>query len=129
MCEKSEGIRRRSEVSEKREAQKGAVTPNDILQFGEVRVDRETGVVTRADMTERLTCKELQLLVALICHEGRVVSREDLYNEVWGSGYLGNTRTVDVHVKELRRKLGRDDVILTVYRKGYCLGYGRNKAE
>jgi len=116
-------------VSEKRDAQKGSVTPSGVLKLGDIRVDRETGTVTRAGMTERLTRKELQLLKTLIRHEGRVVSREDLYNEVWGSGYLGNTRTVDVHVKQLRRKLGRDDVILTVYGKGYCFGYGRNEAE
>ncbi len=131
MHEKSECIRSgRSKVSEKREAQKGDVTENgNVLTLGDVRVDRETGIVTRADTTKRLTCKELQLLEALIRYEGRIVTREELYTEVWGSDYLGNTRTVDVHVKQLRRKLGRDDMILTAYKKGYYFGYGGKAAE
>lgn len=68
---------------------------------------------------ESLTHKEKLLLIAFLRHPGEVLSREWLLNEVWGYEFLGESRTVDVHVKELRRKLSLNDRIETIYKIGY----------
>jgi len=73
-----------------------------------------------------LTPREFDLLAFLARHPGRVVSREELLRKVWGYDYLGETRTVDVHVRRLRRKLGdRERVVETVTGAGYKLIAGR----
>ena len=68
-----------------------------------------------------LTYKEFELLKFLVQHPGRVFSREQLLQEVWGYDYFGGTRTVDVHVRRLRAKLGSDheQLITTVRNVGY----------
>ena len=66
-----------------------------------------------------LTGKEFDLLVYLVENAGIVVSRDQLLDRVWGMSYAGGTRTVDVHVAQLRRKLGRPDSIRTVRGSGY----------
>ena len=68
-----------------------------------------------------LTYKEFELLYFLVRHPGRVFSREQLLKDVWGYDYFGGTRTVDVHVRRLRAKLGQDydKVIATVRNVGY----------
>lgn len=68
-----------------------------------------------------LTFKEFELLRFLAQHPGRVFSREQLLSEVWGYDYFGGTRTVDVHVRRLRAKLGDlESLIGTVRNRGYC---------
>jgi DNA-binding response OmpR family regulator len=66
-----------------------------------------------------LTAKEFNLLAYLGERAGKVVSRETLLDRVWGMSYAGGTRTVDVHVAQLRRKLGRPELIRTVRGAGY----------
>jgi len=66
-----------------------------------------------------LTAKEFDLLAWLVEHNGIVFSREQLLDRVWGMAYHGGTRTVDVHVAQLRRKLGRPELIRTVRGAGY----------
>ena len=66
-----------------------------------------------------LTGKEFDLLAYLLENAGIVVSRDQLLDRVWGMSYAGGTRTVDVHVAQLRRKLGRPDSIRTVRGSGY----------
>jgi DNA-binding response OmpR family regulator len=68
-----------------------------------------------------LTYKEFELLYFLVKHAGRVFSREQLLQDVWGYDYFGGTRTVDVHVRRLRAKLGHEyeKVIATVRNVGY----------
>ena len=67
----------------------------------------------------RLTQKEFDLLVHLVSHPGVVYTREELLEHAWQLDYPGGTRTVDVHVAQLRRKLARPDVIETVHGVGY----------
>jgi DNA-binding response OmpR family regulator len=75
-----------------------------------------------------LTYKEFELLHFLAGHPGRVFTREQLLSEVWGTDYFGGTRTVDVHVRRLRAKLGdHEGLISTVRGVGY--GFARARAE
>jgi DNA-binding response OmpR family regulator len=68
-----------------------------------------------------LTFKEFELLRFLAQHQGRVFSREQLLSEVWGYDYFGGTRTVDVHIRRLRAKLGDLEALIgTVRNRGYC---------
>ena len=82
-------------------------------------VDPQAREVRVADEVVELTGKEFDLLVYLVENAGIVVSRDQLLDHVWGMSYAGGTRTVDVHVAQLRRKLGRPDSIRTVRGSGY----------
>ncbi|MGD2122412.1 MAG: response regulator transcription factor [Gemmatimonadota bacterium] len=97
-----------------------------VMTFGEVDVSPATRTVTRAGDPVDLTPKEFDLLVALLERRGAVISRQELLKEVWGYGNADiNTRTVDVHLSELRRKLEEDAAnpryLLTVRKAGYRL--------
>jgi two-component system alkaline phosphatase synthesis response regulator PhoP len=66
-----------------------------------------------------LTAIEFDLLRALVENRGRVLSREQLLEKVWGADYFGEQRVVDVHLGHVRQKLGRDELIVTVRGVGY----------
>ncbi len=91
----------------------------DVLHLGEVELHRGERVALTGGQEVKLTGKEFDLLTILIENAGLVLSREKLLDEVWGMTYPGNTRTVDVHIAQLRRKLGLQDLILTVRGAGY----------
>ena len=91
----------------------------ETLERGDVEVRRDAREVTAAGEQVELTSKEFDLLAWLLQHAGIVFSREQLLDRVWGMAYHGGTRTVDVHVAQLRRKLGRPDLIRTVRGSGY----------
>ena len=109
------GIRARSAVLRRT----GRSTRADLLELGDVAVDPQAREVRVADEVVELTGKEFDLLVYLVENAGIVVSRDQLLDRVWGMSYAGGTRTVDVHVAQLRRKLGRPDSIRTVRGSGY----------
>jgi DNA-binding response OmpR family regulator len=96
-----------------------------VERFGEVEVNRAARVVRRAGTAVALKPKEYDLLVALLDRRGSVASRLDLLKHVWGYQEEVMTRTVDIHVAELRRKLERDPAqpahIVTVRKVGYRL--------
>lgn len=105
------------------------------LDAGETTKVNSAGVVIdEANFTARLhgrplglTYKEFELLYFLVGHPGRVFTREQLLSEVWGTDYFGGTRTVDVHVRRLRAKLGEHDgLISTVRGVGYGFARGRD---
>jgi DNA-binding response OmpR family regulator len=93
------------------------------VRFGDVEVNRATHVVRRAGEPVPLTPKEYDLLVALVDRHGAVAPRHELLREVWGYRAEVSSRTVDIHVAELRRKLepnpGEPRHILTVWKVGY----------
>jgi DNA-binding response OmpR family regulator len=90
------------------------------LSLGTVVVDREARRVTVADAEVDLTPTEFELLTHLVGHPDRVFSREELLSTVWGYAAAAGTRTVDVHVAQLRAKLGDDAPIRTVRGVGYA---------
>ena len=94
-----------------------------IARFGDVEVNFDTHVVRRSGQPVALTPKEYDLLVALISRRGAVARRDELLDEVWGYRPDVSTRTIDIHVSELRRKLERDPSsprhVVTVWKVGY----------
>src|SRR5213078_2803160 len=92
---------------------------DETLELGDVELRRDAREVKVAGEPVELTAKEFDLLAWLVEHNGIVFSREQLLDRVWGMAYHGGTRTVDVHVAQLRRKLGRPDLIRTVRGAGY----------
>jgi DNA-binding response OmpR family regulator len=97
--------------------------PAKILCAANICVDMEQLRVTVDGNRVDLTLKEIELLYFLIKHAGRVFSREDLLGYVWNFDFIGGTRTVDAHVKNLRRKLGAHSqwTIQTLWGIGYSL--------
>jgi DNA-binding response OmpR family regulator len=91
----------------------------DVLALGDVELKRDAREVEVDGETVELTTKEFDLLAALLENPGIVISRDQLLDRVWGMTYPGGTRTVDVHVAQLRRKLGRPELIRTVRGAGY----------
>jgi len=100
-----------------------AIPRVEELGFGDVRINPMASTVTKGGHPVALTPKELDLLLALVRHPGVVLSRVSLLREVWGHRAEVMTRTVDIHVAELRRKL--EDVpakprhFVTVWKRGY----------
>jgi two-component system response regulator RegX3 len=79
-----------------------------VLEAGDVRIDLDTHVATRAGEPLDLTVKEFELLRVLLENAGKVVRRDKLVHEVWDPAWFGSTKTLDVHVSALRKKLGDD---------------------
>ena len=97
----------------------------DTLEAGPVRMDVERHVVTVEGVEQRLPLKEFELLEMFLRNPGRVLTRGQLIDRVWGSDYVGDTKTLDVHVKRLRAKLEPDPsepkYLVTVRGLGYKL--------
>jgi DNA-binding response OmpR family regulator len=91
----------------------------DVLSLGDVTVDLGSHDVTSGGAPVELTAKEFDLLSYFLSHPGAVLSRDQLLDRVWGQEYPGGTRTVDVHVAQIRRKLGRPGLIRTLRNAGY----------
>jgi two-component system alkaline phosphatase synthesis response regulator PhoP len=90
-----------------------------ILSFRHVRIDVGAHTVSVDDQPVELTSIEFDLLRALAEYHGRVLSREQLLERIWGADYFGETRVVDVHLGHVRQKLGNDAIIVTVRGVGY----------
>lgn len=99
------------------------LTKDTILSFAQLTINRQEYVATSSGITVQLTSKEMDLLWHLASHPGRVFSREQLLESIWGYEYFGDTRTVDTHIKRIRQKLEvKDDSswdIKTVWGVGY----------
>ncbi len=91
----------------------------EVLSFAHVVIDVDARLVEVDGKQVSLTALEFDLLKALAESRGRVLTREQLLEKVWGMDYYGEIRVVDVHIANLRRKLGRDDLIETVRGVGY----------
>jgi two-component system response regulator RegX3 len=97
--------------------------PTAAVEAGPVRLDVERHVVTVNSATVAMPLKEFELLEILLRNAGRVLTRMQLIDRVWGSDYVGDTKTLDVHVKRLRAKIEADPAspkhLLTVRGLGY----------
>jgi DNA-binding response OmpR family regulator len=94
---------------------------DEVLAAGDIVLRRDSHDVTVDGREVQLTAKEFDLLSCFLEHQGIVLSRERLLDLVWGMAYPGGTRTVDMHVAQLRRKLGAAEAIHTVRGAGYKL--------
>lgn len=99
--------------------------PKDVLAAGGIKLAVSSHTVEVQGVPAVLTVKEFDLLRVLMQNPGSVLSRSQLLEEVWGITYVGETRTVDVHIQTLRQKLSRahegaDALITTVRGVGYC---------
>jgi len=81
----------------------------NIIKFGDVVVNFKTREVTKGTENVELTLKEFELLKLLIKNKGNILTRELLLDKIWGYEYIGETRTVDVHIRHLRKKIESDD--------------------
>ncbi|MFT3890722.1 MAG: response regulator transcription factor [Anaerolineales bacterium] len=90
-----------------------------VLSFKHVRIDTGAHTVTVDDDAVELTSIEFDLLRALAENRGRVLSREQLLEKIWGAEYFGEMRVVDVHLGHVRQKLGNENLIATVRGVGY----------
>lgn len=91
------------------------------MRFANVTVRPDSHAVTQNGEPVALKPMEYELLCTFLRHPGMVFTRENLLRQVWGDEYMGETRTVDVHVASLRKKLGWNERIETVYKLGYRL--------
>lgn len=98
-----------------------AANQKDMFSIGELCVDLQSHVVSVGDREIGLTLKEYELLEYFIQNKNIALSRERLIEQVWGYDYEGDTRTIDVHVAALRRKLNLGAYLKTVYKLGYRL--------
>lgn len=94
---------------------------SDLFRLGDVTFSFDTMQVEKAGRPVELTPQELQLLEVLIRNRNIALSRQKLLDLAWGFDYLGDIRTVDVHIQKLRKKLDWFDYIKTVYKFGYRL--------
>ncbi len=99
-----------------------------VVEVGPVRMDVERHTVSVRGALVRLPLKEFELLELLMRNAGRVLTRGQLIDRIWGSDYIGDTKTLDVHVKRLRAKVEEDPsdprVLVTVRGLGYKLDVG-----
>ncbi len=109
-------LRRRVDVDE---------TPESILEVGPVRMDTERHMVTVNGQMTAMPLKEYELLELLLRNAGRVLTRGQLIDRVWGTDYFGDTKTLDVHIKRIRAKIeakpSEPALLLTVRGLGYRL--------
>jgi two-component system phosphate regulon response regulator PhoB len=94
----------------------------EVLDFDDIRLDAETHRVMRGERELKLGPTEFRLLAAFMEKPGRVWTREQLLDRVWGREIYVDTRTVDVHIGRLRKALGPPDPVRTVRGAGYALG-------
>lgn len=91
------------------------------IGFGDIKIDTEAHIVTKAGNPVGLTAKEFALLVLLVRNKNKALYRSQIYAQVWEEEYLGDSRTVDLHIQRLRKKLSLEKSIVPVYKIGYRL--------
>lgn len=89
-----------------------------VIKLGEIEIDLEQIVVRKGELRIELAKKEFDLLTLLASKPGKVFSRDEIFNRVWGTDVIVGNRTIDVHIRKLREKLG-DDCIKTIKGIGY----------
>lgn len=90
-----------------------------VLTEGNLVIDTASRTVTKKGETISLTKKEFDLLLLFVRNKNIALYRETIYERIWGGEYMGDSRTVDLHVQRMRKKAGLEEQIQTVYRVGY----------
>lgn len=108
----------------------GTETRDNSIRLGHIEINLDEYIVSHNGEKIDFTYKEFELLKFLLQNRGKVYSRKELLSRIWGVEYIGGTRTVDVHIRRLRGKLGNDfnSLIETVRNVGYrCIEFDRNE--
>lgn len=90
-----------------------------IIEIGKIKIDTLSRTVTLGGNLVTLSAKEFDLLLFLVRNKNIALYREAIYEQVWQEQYYGNTRTIDLHIQRIKKKLKLDDAIETVYKVGY----------
>ena len=93
----------------------------DIFKHNDVEINFKERTVTKNNEIIEVTMQEFELLDALVKNKNLALSRDKLLEIAWGYEYMGDTRTIDIHIQRLRKKLNWENVIQTVYKYGYRL--------
>ena len=94
---------------------------SDVIEIGGLSIDTRSLTVSRGSKPIALTAKEFDLLLLFVQNRNIALFRETIYERIWGGDYMGDSRTVDLHVQRLRKKLHWEDKIKTIYKVGYRL--------
>lgn len=94
---------------------------SEVTQFEDLEINTEERSVKKSGKAIEMTIKEYELMLLLIKNRNKALTRDKILELVWGYDYLGETRTVDIHIQKIRRKLGWEEQIKTVYKYGYRL--------
>lgn len=94
---------------------------SEVTQFEDLEINTAERSVKKSGTAIDMTIKEYELMLLLIKNRNKALTREKILELVWGYDYLGETRTVDIHIQKIRRKLGWEKQIKTVYKYGYRL--------
>ena len=106
-----------------RRGEAAAAGPGSVVEVGDgIEVDLARREARVAGQPVALANREFDLLAFLAAHQGQALSRQQLLDGAWGADWYGDERTVDVHVRQLRKKLGEDLPLATVWGVGYRLG-------
>lgn len=92
---------------------------NELIQVGDITIDTSVRSVKKEGKDVELTYKEYELLLLLVKNKGITLYREIIYEKIWNGEYDTDKRTIDLHIQRLRKKLGLEDKIKTVYKVGY----------
>lgn len=99
----------------------------DVLQYYDITVDISKHTITKNGNPIQLTPKEFDVLVYFLQHQDIAVSRERLLSNIWGYEFEGESRTVDIHVQQVRRKVGLQNKLITIPKLGYRLESQENE--
>ncbi len=94
------------------------IDASPVIRIGDLTIDRERVTVQQGEKVIELAKKEFELLYLLVSKPGKVFSREEIFNKVWGTDVIVGNRTIDVHIRKLREKIG-DHYIKTIKGIGY----------
>ena len=92
-----------------------------VLEVADLVIDTASRTVKRGEEVINLTKKEYELLLLFVRNKNIALYRETIYERIWGGEYMGDSRTVDLHVQRMRKKIGWEHRIVTVYKVGYRL--------
>lgn len=92
-----------------------------VISFGNILIDTQARIIKKNGENVNLTVKEYDLLLLFLRNKGRALQRQQIYSAVWEEEYMGDSRTVDLHVQRIRKKLNLESKIVPVYKIGYRL--------